>query len=303
MCKISIIVPTYNPGITTVRVLQERLNAQSIAFDELIVIDSSSSDNSTSAWSDSRVKLSIIPKDDFDHGGTRNYAASLASGDVLLFMTQDAVPANRFWLENLVKVFDSKNVAAAYSRQLPRPDAHPLEAFARCFNYPAESQSKSLDDLNRLGIKTFFFSNVSSAVRSEAFNAVGAFPEKSIMNEDMVLASRLLMSGNRVVYAADSKVWHSHSYTVGQQFKRYFDIGVSLVQNSELQNNRQASGEGFRFVKEQLIFIVQQGRWWLIPRALLESAAKFVAFQIGLWERSLPKRLKRKLSMHSYYWE
>ena len=132
----------------------------------------------------------------FDHGGTRNLAASKAIGDIFVWMTQDALfrDARVSWKFNQILCMILKlqpPMEDRYRERMPTQlrDLHDL------FNYPATGVIKGMDDLPRLGIKTFFFSNVCSAVKKEAFQEVGGFPEKTIMNEDMFLAAKLLQTG------------------------------------------------------------------------------------------------------------
>ncbi len=75
---------------------------------------------------------------------------------------------------------------------MPYPDATLLEAFARHTNYPPESQIRRGHDVEEMGIMAFFFSDVASAVRRDAFENVGGFPDGVIINEDMNLCARLL---------------------------------------------------------------------------------------------------------------
>ena len=137
-------------------------------------------------------KVIVIPKKEFNHGGTRNRASREAKGNILVFLTQDAIPVDGRCIENLVNPLNDSTVAASYGRQIPKYDAIPVEKFARLFNYPDRKFVKSSSDIERLGIKTFFFPNVCSAVKRNIFKEVNEFPDNIIMNEDVVLAARLL---------------------------------------------------------------------------------------------------------------
>src|SRR5699024_4967535 len=95
------------------------------------------------------------------------------------------------------------------------------------FNYPKESRIKTKEDLPTLGIKTFFCSNVCSAYRKEAYDALGGFIHKTIFNEDMIMASKMIEAGMSIAYAADAVVWHWHDYTAMEQLHRNFDLAVS----------------------------------------------------------------------------
>ena len=301
MVTISVIIPTYNAA----RLLPAMIGCvgtQTIPC-EVIVIDSSSSDNTVEIARSSGAKTMVIAREDFDHGGTRNLGAQQAGGDILVFLTQDAVPDNEYFLENLVRPLENPDVAAAYGRQVPRVDAAPPERFSRLFNYPPVSFLKGRDDLLKLGIKTFFFTDVCSAVRRKEFHIVGGFPERIIMNEDMVLSAKLILKGYKIAYAADARVVHSHNYTMIQLFRRYFDIGVSLQENPWILELAKAGGKGAEFVREEIRYLFRERELRWLPHVFFETAAKYSGYRLGLNNRLIPRALKKKMSMHSFYWE
>ena len=157
---VSVIIPTYNAA-KYLEGLLSSLEQQSIGL-EVIIIDSSSTDNTGIIAKDHNVKLISIEQKDFNHGATRNAATLSAEGDIIVFVTQDALPLDQSCIENLIKPFEVDSIAAVYSRQIPREDAMPTEKFARLYNYPEESIIKGRDQVEEMGINTFFFSNVFS---------------------------------------------------------------------------------------------------------------------------------------------
>jgi rhamnosyltransferase len=299
--SISVIVPTLNAAQHLPKLL-EALKTQSEPPLEVIVIDSASDDDTARIAVNAGCRLEPISRNEFDHGGTRNRAAALARGGLLVFMTQDALPANPHFLTELAQPIRAGLAAAAYARQLPYPDAFPSEAFARTFNYPPVSSLRSVEDIPRLGLRAFFFSNVASMVAATTFLEVGRFPERTIMNEDMLLCAKLLRAGHRVAYRSESCVFHSHNYSLGQQFKRNFDIGAFVAQfRTELTEVR--TGEaGLTFALGQIKHLVG-GAWTWIPRTVLELGLKWTAYQLGQREQSIPVVWKRRLSMHRHYWK
>lgn len=303
--RVSVVIPTLNAE-KFIRELVLRLRQQTLTPAEINVIDSSSEDRTVEIATEMGCRTLVIKKEAFDHGGTRNLGVKLSSGNVVVFITQDATPVNNKFLENLVKpLVDSSDpsIAASFGRQVARKDAIPPEKFARLFNYPDTGMVKSKEDLPRIGIKTFFFSDVCSAVRKREFETVGRFPEKVIMNEDMILAAKLILHGYKVAYVPEAAVWHSHNYSIAQQFRRYFDIGASLSMNRWLLEYTQAEGEGFKFVKEQLVWLLRHRHYWWIPYTITLTVAKYAGYRLGLMENKLPVGLKKKFSLHKNFWE
>lgn len=306
MSKISIIVPTKNPGTLLKDLLDAFSWTQNLVLGRTIIIDSESSDNSMIYLSESGIFATLISPTKFDHGGTRNIGARLAAeqaAEILVFMTQDAIPADKDWLEKLTAPIITGEAVATFARQLPRPGAAPLERFSRHFNYPSHSTRRTNTDIPELGIKVFFFSNVCSAVRADVFWEVGGFPEHIIMNEDMTLAAKLLRAGHTIKYVAEAQVVHSHNYTLTQQFQRNFDVGAFFAEAGPELAGAKVGSEGLRFVREQLRYVIRHKRADLIPLVIAEAATKFSAFQLGKRHRLLPLSLKKKMSMHSYHWD
>lgn len=300
--RISVIIPTYNAGLELEELLN-RLQRQTWQPHEIIIVDSSSSDGTAELARRMGARVFTILQNEFDHGGTRNYAAGLAQGDIFVFMTQDAMPDNEHMLEELVRPLEVEQTSCSYARQLPRPQENILEKLSRGFNYPDQTITKDKNDISRLGIKTFFCSNVCAAVRREVFYEMGRFPEPVIFNEDMFFAAKCILRGYSIAYAAESRVIHSHNYTLLQQFKRFFDNGVSMRHSDWLSEYTAVGKEGSRLVRSQLRALHKQQAWLWIPRLIAESAAKFVGFQLGKRYELLPKSLRMKCSMHHKMWD
>ncbi|MEV5027364.1 glycosyltransferase family 2 protein [Paenibacillus sp. LPE1-1-1.1] len=297
-CRVSVIIPTLNAG-PDLNELIKRLQQQSLQPYEIIVIDSCSDDGTAELARMAGVRVLHVPRSEFDHGGTRNRAAQQAKGDILMFMTQDALPYDGKLIEELTRPLLTEDKAVyAYARQLPRADANELERLARQHNYPAESQLKSYEDLDRLGLKTFFCSNVCSAIRREVFEAMGCFQEPVIFNEDLFMSAKCILSGYQVAYCAEAAVFHSHDYSVAEQFKRYFDNGISMRCNTWITPYSAVGKAGSNLVKLQLKELHFTRQWKLIPKLAAESAAKLLGYKLGMHYRLLPAFITRRLSMH-----
>jgi rhamnosyltransferase len=279
--KLSVIIPTLNAG-TDIRELLKRLRSQTVPPIEIIVIDSSSKDNTVSIAEEFGARISVIPKKLFNHGSTRNRAAREASGDVLVFMTQDALPADNQLLYHLSHPLEQAHIAAAFARHIPKTDASLLEKFAREFNYPEQSSVKGLDDVKVHGIKTFFFSNVCSAIKKELFVKAGMFPAGIRANEDMIISAKLMINGYKTAYVPEAKIFHSHNLSLLKQCLRYYTIGSSLRNNRWILDYAKAESEGAQFLKKQLLFVMKNKKISVIPYIFLETMAKYIGFRIGM---------------------
>lgn len=299
--KISIIIPTYQAEKNIEKLLLT-LQQQNIEEKEIIIIDSSSTDNTVKIAGKYTDKIIVIAKEEFNHGGTRNTAAKNADGDILVFLTQDALPENEFFLAELIKPVLENKAAASYGCQVPQKTASVIEKFARSFNYPDYDIIKSKKDIADSGIKTFFFTNVCSAVKRDKFEEIGQFPERIILNEDMLLAGKLILTGYNVAYVSQAKVYHSHNYSYWQQFQRNFDIGVSLKMNPWILQYAKTEKEGLRYLKEQMRYLYKNKYYWQILNCLLDTGFRFMGYKAGINYNKLPLWLIKKLSMHSFFW-
>ncbi|WP_419741927.1 glycosyltransferase family 2 protein [Paraclostridium dentum] len=299
---ISIIIPTRNAEKYIDTLIRNLIN-QTIKPSEIIVIDTASKDNTKSICNKfSIVKFLEINDGEFDHGGTRNKAAKQAKGDILIFMTQDAMPKNDRFIEELIKPLND-NTVATYGRQLPRENASPIEIFARKFNYSDKNITKSKADIYKLGVKTFFLSNVCSAFKTESFWNVGGFPEKTIMNEDMIISSKLIFNDKKVCYSSKAEVIHSHDYTYIQQFKRNFDVGVVFTDSSYYFRGVKSESEGIKYVKSAIGYLVKEKKVYLIPHLIVDSGFRFIGYKLGKNYKKIPLKLVKKMSMHSFYFK
>jgi rhamnosyltransferase len=229
-------------------------------------------------------------------------AGLVPDAEILIYMTQDAVCSGPDVLRSLLAVFADPLVAAACGRQLPRHGATAIEAHARIFNYPSLSEIRTLESRARLGIKAAFLSNSLAAYRRPALMQVGHFPDNVIFGEDMVTSARLLLAGYRVAYVAEAVIYHSHAYTMTQEFRRYFDIGVLHSRERWLLDEfGGAGGEGKRFVLSELSYLRKHDPRQ-IPSAFMRTVIKLIAYRLGREEAYLAPFVKRHLSLNSKYW-
>ena len=181
------------------------------------------------------IEITHIEPDQFDHGGTRNMGAGMSDADIVVYMTQDAIPVDEKLIGTFAKIFEENpDIGIAYGRQLPREECNIIERYTRRFNYPEKSLIKTKEDLPKLGIKTFFCSDVCAAYRRNYLLSAGGFEDPTIFNEDMIFAGKRIYAGDKVAYVAEAKVIHSHNYTGRQQFHRNFDLAVSQTQHPEV---------------------------------------------------------------------
>lgn len=303
---VDVIIPVYKPG-QELAVLLKALNTQSVKAGNIILV------NTKKAYFDaflqtygadclpSNVKLFHIAEEEFDHGATRHWATEQSQADYFLCMTQDAIPKDAHLIENLLSYMEGK-VAVAYARQLATEDSGILEQVSRRFNYPEESRIKSEKDLEQLGIKTFFCSNVCALYDKAVYHSLGGFVRKTIFNEDMIYASKAIKAGYSIAYAADACVYHSHQYSYRQQFRRNFDLGVSQAQYPEVFASVKSESEGKKLVSYATRELRAQGKAKKLPDFYMQCISKYAGYLLGKHYQKLPQKFIRKCTSNTRYW-
>ena len=302
--KISIIIPTYNAEKYIKELLKSIKNQKLANIVEVIVIDSSSKDKTVEIANQLNAKTLVIKKEEFDHGKTRTLAGKSAKGSILVYLTQDAILYNEKSIYNIIKpFFEDKKIGATYGRQIPYTDTNLFGKHLRLFNYPEKGYVREYKDKNKYGIKTAFLSNSFSAYKKSVLEEIGWFKENIILGEDSYAGAKILKAGYKIAYVPDAKVFHSHSYTTLQEFKRYFDIGVfHKCENWILEEFGKPEGEGLKYVKSEFKFLAKNKALHLLPEFIIRNSLKFLGYKLGFNHDKIPMALKKKFSMHSNWW-
>jgi len=296
--SVSLIVPTWRAGRWLPRLLQA-LRAQTQPPGEILVIDSASDDGTAQLAREAGCRVEVIAQESFNHGATRNQAALRVGGEILVFMTQDALPANEEFLAALVRPIAAGAAAATYARQLPRAEATPPERFQRHYQYPERGRRAA----EGTGVAfVYFCSNSAAAVGRAAFHAVGGFPPHVPCCEDIVLSAKLHQAGYATQYVPEAAVVHSHNLALQAQFRRYFDTGVAFAQAEALLRGARPNADGRRYALSLLGYLAREREWGWLAFACAELGAKWAGYHLGRRERLVPQAWKPVLSQQPSYW-
>ena len=276
---VSIIIPTYNAGKEFEK-FALMIKKQTANIRQVLVIDSSSMDETVSIADKYNFTVEIIPKSEFGHGKTRQYALEKVKTEIVVFLTQDALLYDEFSVEKLVQcLISDEKIAGVYGRQMPFENTGILGRFARLYNYPSISKINNFDDRKKKGIKTAFLSDSFSAYKKTMLNKIGGFPDVNF-GEDTYVAAKLLMNGYKTVYCAEAKVYHSHDYGLIEQYRRNKEIGKFHRQEKWLlETFGKAEGEGLKFVINEAKYLVKNGKFYYLPIAFLHNAVKYLGYR------------------------
>lgn len=305
--RISIVILTKNAGSQFKNTLRSVFDNDCQEPFEVIAIDSSSKDETLKILKGFPVRVHTIKPVDFGHGRTRNLGMRLAEGEIVVFLTQDAIPADKKWLMRLTSHFGDENVAGVFGRQLPKKDASPMEEFFLNVNFPESPIVKkavdrySLTPSKALALQPIFFSDVNSAIRKYIWEKHN-FKEDLIMSEDQQWSKDVMSDGYKIIYDPYACVYHSHSYNLINLLKRNFDSGASLTDIVPEKTVSVLCGGCYYVIKECFFLIKKRKILWM-PYLLIYEFVRFIGFFIGRRYKYIPIFLKRRLSQYPDKWK
>ena len=277
--NIDIICPLYNAEKDIEGLHKSLLKQKNVQINKIKYVLTESKDNTEEILKKSNINYKKIKKDEFSHGLTREIEAFESNADIIVFVTQDVIIEKEDWLFNLTKDIISGKVDACYSRQICTNNT--IEKYTRECNYPKESKIVSKEDIEKLGLKTFFFSDATSAIKRDTFVKLNGYDHKKlVINEDMYIAYKLITNGYKIKYCADSEVIHSHIFTLKQYYDRYKDTGKFFKENSYLNNYKvnQAGGSMAKYVLKRAW---QDKNWSVLFKYIPNMAARFIGMKVG----------------------
>lgn len=269
---------------------------------KILLMNSSSTDGTVELAKQFGIETHVIPRKEFNHGLTRELGRHLLGTDIVVMITPDAYLENENALEDLIKPIVEGKADLSYGRQLPHKDALYFGSFAREFNYPKDSHIRSLKDIDKWGIYTFFFSDSFAAYKNKCLDEIGGFQDV-LTGEDTVALAKLLKLGKNVAYVAESAVYHSHDYSLIQEFKRHFDTGLAREgYKNLLVPGGKDSKRGLAYSKSLFNKLIKEKKLYLIPYAFFHLSSKWLGYQLGKYSINRSDSWKAFFSSQDFYW-
>ena len=276
---IEIVCPLYNAEKYIEPLHASLLKQEKVEIKNITYILTESKDNSEKILKQNKIPFEKIKTSEFSHSLTREKEAMKSTADILVFISQDAVITDDLWLHKLTKDIDGKEIVATYSRQITKYKN--LEKYTREVNYPAKSIVKSQKDIEKYGLKTFFFSDVASAIDAKVFKKLKGYDGKKLpISEDMYIAYKIIMAGYKIKYCADSVVYHSHKFTLKQIYDRYKLTGQFFKENNYLDQYG-TTNSGKKLAKYVFKRILQDHKYHLLFRYPFDMAARLFGMKAG----------------------
>lgn len=277
--NVDIICPLYNAEKYIENLNKSLIKQKNVNVNKVLYILTESKDKTEELLKEKSLNYKKIFKSEFSHSLVRENAAKESKADIIVFISQDIVIERDDWLEKLVQPIINGEADACYSRQLTK--FNNIEKYTRECNYPKQSLIKSKTDIEKLGLKTFFYSDASSAINNEIFKKLNYYDGKNLtINEDMYIAYKLIINDYKIKYCADSIVYHSHDFTLKELYDRYKLTGVFFKENNYL-NNYGTTGSGANLAKYVLKRIISEHRLDLLLRYPFDMAVRLIGMKAG----------------------
>ncbi len=283
---------------------------------EVIVIDSGSIDSTLDIVGKYEVRLERIKPAEFGHGRTRNLGARMARGKVLVFLNQDAIPANEYWLENLTLRFQEVDrIAGIYSKHVPHPDCNPLrkrEKLNDPTHSPTSTHVKFIENFQEYQNmdpgekrKLISFESISCAIDKKVWTK---YPFKDMeFAEDLEWSKRVMEAGYAIIFEPKSVVEHSHNFyrSFLETVQKHFDEGmfVSRIVGYVVEG-KWSSRISFvcTLIKADVSFIIKmEGSsiykiGWVIKGPFIRMA-QMLGYILAHHHQQLPDFLRHRLSL------
>lgn len=282
----SILIRTKNEAEDISKTLK-LIYKQSFQPIEIIVVDSGSTDGTVEvAKQCGNIKLIKILPEEFSFGRSLNIGFDAAEGNIVVSISAHAFPCDQHWLQNLVKHFEDSQVAGAYGRQLPHPEAWPPVRRDYLAYYGNQLKVQSCHS----SYSDHCFSNANAAIRRECWEK-RPFNEILTGTEDREWARAILEFGFKLIYDPEAAVYHSHNESLQKVFQRtYRETLAHKALYGGKTSLRKALQKWYRSTLADTSFILREKKDYLwilqVPVYRLFSAYGYLRPDLppALWE-------------------
>ena len=249
------------------------------------------------------LKLEIVPvrEKSFDEGATRNTGAKRTTSPFLLFMKQNAIPADTKLIEELLWSLEN-GVDVSWARHVTGPAAGVLKTYINLYDYPSTSFVRSKDDISKYGVRAFRISNACAMYRRDVFVTQEGFADRIIAGEGNLFGAELLKNNGKIAYCAEAKVYYSESTNWLSQFRRKFDEGVFHAEHSKIFKIGSEEKAGIKFGMSVLSYLANQKYYMEMADFIGECLFKAAGYFLGRNHKWLKKDWIIKLTNNHAYW-
>jgi glycosyltransferase involved in cell wall biosynthesis len=272
MPTVSVVIRAFNEGHHLGRLLAG-LKQQAVQPDEIIVVDSGSTDSTVEIATAAGCRVVNIPKEEFSFGRSLNYGCEAATGELLLIVSAHVYPIHDSYLEHMIRPFSDAKTDIVYGRQVGDHRTKFSESRIMLKWFPEES----------IWDQGHPFSNNANACVRKSTWAKHGYDEELTGLEDLDFANRVISQGGRVAYMAEAPVVHVHEETWATIQNRYRREAIAY--KKIMDNETMSSVKALRLAAVNIVSDYWHAAKDGCLRQNLTSIPRFRAAQFyGAWE-------------------
>ena len=198
----------------------DAIAAQLRGGDELIVVDSGSTDGTPEAVRESAPSATLIEAgENLGFAVGSNRGAAISSGELLLFLNPDAVVAAGF-RESIERPLTEGRGWAAWQGMVTAEGGRTINSRGGEVHFTgiawAGGAGEAMTDPPAAGVEPGFVSGACLAIPARAFEELGGFAEEFFLyHEDVDLSLRVRLAGGRLGVEPAARVDHDYEFDKG----------------------------------------------------------------------------------------
>jgi rhamnosyltransferase len=208
--SVAIVIRAFNEEAHIGRLLTG-IRHQTLQPDEVILVDSGSTDATTSIAEAFDAEVVPIAPQEFSFGRALNRGIASADSELIVIASAHVYPIFDDWLVRLLGRFEDPDVALSFGRQTVPASARFSERRLLEQWFPSDSRNDRRDP---------FCNNANAAIRRALWRE-HPYDEQLTGLEDLAWAKAMMARGMSIAYAADAPVVHVHDESFAQTVNRY----------------------------------------------------------------------------------
>lgn len=285
----TVVIPTLDAGRAFGTVLH-RLTKQEEAPLEVLVVDAGSQDATHHIVN--QFPLARFVECPVGLGPRAwNLACKEARAEVVVFLSQDALPVGEAWLGQLLAPFAEPSVGGVYGRQLS--PTHPLMAYRLSRRYPDRERRRRARFGDPVSLDGIQFSVANAALRASVWEGI-RFNEHLPIAADREWARQAMLASYTIVYQPQARV----ERTLRPNLERAFHQALLSGWTADYLNGEAGTlrSDPPHFMRRAAWYLLRHLRPDQLPYLVLEDMALRYGYTVGQELHEAAPFIRRRLA-------